>query len=257
MLHGVLTLPLPTLGDFVRFHRERLGLTREELAARTFVSTNYLKNFENGSREKVGESTLDALHAALELTTEEGRRHLGDLSRVHARRPWMAHVLRNELDNVERELLSNIVQPAAYCNERWDVVEANAAYLKYFPGRDRIPNVILWTFSEYGRTTLVDWENEAVGQVSRMRATMAHFGNPDFGRQLLFELQDDPDFSRMWLTRDLHFNRPVAAPVHLYTDEGPISLTMHVRPMPDGADLLHLCVGNARPYSGPGDLLRS
>src|SRR4051794_31933721 len=60
------------LGDLVRAHRVRLGLTQEDLAERAGVSPRSIRNIENGRTALPRASTVRLLATALELT---GREH--------------------------------------------------------------------------------------------------------------------------------------------------------------------------------------
>ena len=85
------------LGDFLRTRRARVspaqaglpdtprrrvaGLRREELAHLAGVSANYYARLEQGTQETASPAVLDAVAAALQLSTEE-RSHLYDLAYV-------------------------------------------------------------------------------------------------------------------------------------------------------------------------------
>src|SRR4051812_11637276 len=59
------------LGDLVRAHRVRLGLTQEELAERAGVSPRSIRNIENGRTALPRASTVRLLAAAFGLTGPE------------------------------------------------------------------------------------------------------------------------------------------------------------------------------------------
>ncbi|MFI9508407.1 helix-turn-helix domain-containing protein [Nocardia sp. NPDC052566] len=247
-----LMLPLPSLADYISFHRGRLGLTRPALAKRAYVSIGTITKLERGEQTGLNPSTLNSLAEALELTTADERRHLDELTRVHIPRPWFPQELRSEVTEHERAMLDALMpQPAAYCNERWDVVAANEAYEALFPGRLEAVNAMRWLFSPAGRAAIVDWETEAAADVARMRGILAHFGNPAVGVALLSQLQSDPDFARLWLERRVRFDRAVDEPEHVHTASGPVSVTMQLQSLPAQVDWLHLVIAVVHPYSGP------
>ncbi|MCU1641997.1 MAG: hypothetical protein JWN03_2272 [Nocardia sp.] len=127
---------------------------------------------------------------------------------------------------------------------------ANDAYEALFPQRVELGNAMHWLFGP-GRKLVVNWEAEVTSDVARMRGICAHFGNPPAGISLLAELQNDPDFARLWLRREVSYDRPVDEPQYIYTASGPVSVTMQLQSLPAQKDLLQLCVGVVRPYRVP------
>ncbi|MEV0251181.1 helix-turn-helix domain-containing protein [Nocardia sp. NPDC050712] len=257
MSHGELTVPLPTLADYVAFHRKRLKLTRAALGGRAHLAARTIQKLETGEQLSLTESSLNSLARALDLNHEDQRRHLDELTRVHKPRPWLPTELRFDATADERAMLDDLMpQPAAYCNESWTVVAANAAYRELFPGRVEAGNILLWQFSAIGRKTIVNWDTEVTGTVSRMRGILAHFGNPALGAVLLNELAKDPDFVEIWMRREVGFDRAVDEPQHIYTATGPVTVIMQLQSVAARLDRLHLCVGVVRPYSGPVELIK-
>ncbi|MFB7719350.1 helix-turn-helix domain-containing protein [Nocardia sp. NPDC056100] len=251
-----LQLPLPTLGDYIEFHRKRLKLSREALGKRAYLSARTIQKLERGEQTGLTASSLNSLAQALELTGAAELRHLDELTRVHIPRPWLPIALRTEVTAEERAMLDDLMpQPAAYCNERWDVVAANDTYQALFPGRVEAGNVLRWLLSPIGRQTVVNWEAEVADNIGRMRAILAHFGNSELGVALLAELQDDPDFARIWLERKVWFDRALDEPQHLRGPTGPLSVVMQLQSVSTQLDRLHLCVAVVRPYSGPAELI--
>lgn len=247
-----LKLPLPSLADYVHFHRKRLGLTREALGHRAFLSARTIQKLERGEQTGLSQPTQQALGRALGLTSPAEFKHLDDLTRVHISRPWSPEVVRTEVTAAEQAMLDDLMpSPAAYCNWSWDVIAANDAYEKLFPGRVAAGNVMLWLFGPMGRKVMASWADEIPNDVARMRGIMTHFGNPEPGIQVLRALQDDPDFARLWLTRSVGFDRGVEEPQHVHTEAGPVSVSMQLQSFPAGREFLHLCVAAVRPYRGP------
>ncbi|AYF78435.1 XRE family transcriptional regulator [Nocardia yunnanensis] len=247
-----LKLPLPSLADYVHFHRKRLGSTREALGQRAFLSARTIQKLERGEQTGLSLPTQQSLGRALGLDHPDEFRHLDDLTRVHIPRPSIPEVVRAEVTAAERAMLEDLMpRPAAYCNWRWDVIAANDAYEQLFPGRVAAGNVMHWLFGPIGRKIMATWDEETPNDVARMRGICAYFGNPEPGVALLRDLQDDPDFARLWLTRKVRFDRGVEEPQHVHTDAGPVSVTMQLQSFPAGREFLHLCVAVVRPYSGP------
>lgn len=251
-----LTLPLPSLADYITWHRQRLGLTRKALGTRAFVAEGTIRKLETGELKKVGDKVLESLATALELQSPDQRRHLSELTRVDIPRPWIPSEFRPDLSAEELAALSDLMpQPAAYHNERWDVIAANDAYEQLFPGIRSAGNVLLWLFSAGGRAQMIDWTAEVTGIVAKTRGFMAHFGNPDWAVQLVTELQDDPDFARLWLEREVEYDRSLDTPMHVWTADGPRTVAMQFRPLTERPDLLHMAIAFPRPYRGPAELL--
>ncbi|UFS99258.1 helix-turn-helix transcriptional regulator [Nocardia huaxiensis] len=44
------TLPLPSLGDYIEFHRKRLGLTRKALGQKAFLAARTIQKLERADR---------------------------------------------------------------------------------------------------------------------------------------------------------------------------------------------------------------
>ncbi|MEC3916216.1 helix-turn-helix domain-containing protein [Nocardia sp. CDC160] len=247
-----LKLPLPSLGDFVEFHRKRLGLTREQLGKRAFLSARTIQKLERGEQTGLSQPTQESLGRALGLTTPVEFRHLDDLTRVHIPRPWLTEGMRTEVTAAERAMLDDLMpRPAAYCNWAWEVIAANDAYERLFPGRVAAANLAYWLFGPIGREIMMDWPTESANVVARMRSIMAYFGNPEIGLSLLRGLQDDRDFARLWLTRCVGMDRGVDEPQYVWTDAGPVGVTMQLQSLPATRESLHLCVAVVRPYTGP------
>lgn len=97
-----LTLPLPSLGDYVEFHRKRLKLTREALGKRAHLSARTIQKLERGEQTGLSQPSLDSLANALELSARDERRHLDELTRVHIPRPWFPQSVRSEATPDER-----------------------------------------------------------------------------------------------------------------------------------------------------------
>ncbi|MFC6554702.1 pyridoxamine 5'-phosphate oxidase family protein [Nonomuraea cavernae] len=86
------------LGRRIIYHRERLGLTREQLAERTGMAAGYVKYLEENP-ETLATGTLGRLAAALETTVESLLG--GGLDRPPGRGPAAAHPMLESLDRDE------------------------------------------------------------------------------------------------------------------------------------------------------------
>jgi len=122
------------------------------------------------------------------------------------------------------------------------VLATNDAYEKLYPGIRAAESDAVAVLPGR-RAVLVDWEGEVSITIAGMRAMMVHFGNPAWGVRLLSEMQDDPDFARLWLERRVQFHRPLDSVIHVHTEAGPVSVSTQFRALPDRADNLHMSIG--------------
>ncbi|MEV6769804.1 helix-turn-helix transcriptional regulator [Nocardia sp. NPDC051030] len=77
---GELMLPLPSLGDYIEFHRKRLGLTREGLGRRAHLSPRTIQKLESGERTGLSAGSLGSLGEGLALLAE--LQHDADFARL-------------------------------------------------------------------------------------------------------------------------------------------------------------------------------
>ena len=128
------------LGEFLRAHREGAqpshdqwleqrrrtpGLRREEVATRAAISTDYYTRLEQGRERHPSAQVLDALAAALELSTAE-------TSYLHGlvTPPTTPRINRTDADSVPNEFLLLVMRswalgPAYIVNHRSDVLAKN------------------------------------------------------------------------------------------------------------------------------------
>ncbi|MFD3511238.1 helix-turn-helix domain-containing protein [Nocardia sp. NPDC058666] len=251
MPYSQFALPLPSIGDYFRWARERAGMTRQALSDRTNVAYGTIRKIESGEQKRVGDSVLRPLITTLNLTSAAQLRYIDELNRVEIRRFWIADGVRADLCDAERAQLTALTHvAAAYLNERWDIIGANDAYEALFPGIRAAGNVMRWLFSETGRRIVIGWEDEAAETVALTRGLMAHFGNPEWGRRLVSELQHDSDFRRLWMGREIAYDRTADSPIHIWTPSGPVTVVMQFRPVTQRPDLLHLALAFPQPYVG-------
>ena len=223
------------LGQLLRSRRERLvpadvglpagtrrravGLRREEVALLANVSTTYYTFLEQGRPVRPSPQVLDALGAALRMSSAE-RRYLEILaygpggpgvlggpggSGSVARPPAPEYVDSHVVDLVER--LDPF--PTYLKGRRWDVLAANAAARELFTDWDALRaadrNLVSWMFtSTRAREVYLDWEAEARAMLGRFRlAAAAHPNDPDFGALITRLRRESPHVRDWWPRHDV------------------------------------------------------
>jgi transcriptional regulator with XRE-family HTH domain len=253
-----------TLGQLLRSRRERLtpddvglpqgsrrravGLRREEVALLANMSTTYYTFLEQGRPVRPSPQVLDALAAALHMTSAE-RRYLEVLAygpsgpgglAVEEAPPPREHVERRVADLVERL----DPYPTYLKGRRWDVLAANAAARELFTdwdalsGRER--NLVSWMFtSARAREVHLDWEQEARAMLGRFRVAAArHPHDPDFEALIAGLLRDSPHVREWWPRHDVTSLGASGTKKLLHPRLGPIEYTHVVLQVADSPQTL-------------------
>ncbi|MCX5046678.1 helix-turn-helix domain-containing protein [Aldersonia sp. NBC_00410] len=201
----------PAFGDYLRELRGRPaaghphGYTRPELAAIACLSISYLTQLEHGERTAPTPATLIALARALRLSPDQAR-HLNNLARPRHSRPPSAATIGPDVRRAADALNPSL---ACYLDEQWNVLYANSAHDKRFPGLVADGNMLRWTILRPdARQVLAEWRAEAEFAVAAVRALMGQHPNPDRHRGLLAELSIDPGFRAIWRKGAVVFDRP-------------------------------------------------
>jgi transcriptional regulator with XRE-family HTH domain len=211
------------LGHLLRSRRERLtpaevglpagrrrrttGLRREEVALLASVSTTYYTFLEQGRPVRPSAEVLDALAAALRMSSAE-RRYLralayGDDGESGAIPP----------EQVDPRLVDLVARmepyPTVVKGRRWDVLAANPAARELFAGWGAVhtarPNLLLWMFTApEAHQIYMDWEPEAAAMLGRFRLAAArHPDDPDFS-ELIARLHDRSTLvQQLWPRHDV------------------------------------------------------
>ncbi|WP_085317934.1 MmyB family transcriptional regulator [Derxia lacustris] len=213
--------PAPTLGAFLRSHRERLspaalglpaglrrrtpGLRREELAQLAGLSPTWLTWAEQGRAVALSAEALARLAAALQLSAAE-RRYLFELAgRRDPAQPLLA-------DSVAPLLLASVDavrHPAYLLDRQWTALAANAAARRLFTGwldrRASERNLLRFMFLDPSARALVrDWPERAARLVAEFRAHSAGFVAESPTRELVAALcAASADFARLWSAQDV------------------------------------------------------
>lgn len=247
------------LGDFLRTRRARVnpaqaglpdtprrrvvGLRREELAHLAGVSANYYARLEQGAQETASPAVLDAVAAALQLSTEE-RSHLYDLAYVVDREavtgPTVdAHAARAPgedlraravaapggplgaqpgsggtapaLPSTVRSMFNALGTTPAFAFDGFaDVVAVNRAARFLFADFDAMPardcNMTVWMLTDPRARSLYGsaWEEVATTMIGALRrAAGRQPGNPRV-TELVRRLSDDSAlFRNAWRRHDI------------------------------------------------------
>ncbi|MDT3439732.1 helix-turn-helix transcriptional regulator [Pseudofrankia sp. BMG5.37] len=193
--------------------RRTPGLRREEVALLANLSATYYTYLEQGRPVRPSEHVLDALAAALRMTTAE-RRYLDVLA--YGRHDGVGPAAEGGRASVTptEYLAPGIVDlvhrlepyPTYVKGRRWDVLASNPSARELFTDWEARPvgdrNLVRWMFtSDRARQVYLDWEFEARAMLGRFRLAAArHKDEPSFVA-LVAELRRDSEFVRRWWPR--------------------------------------------------------
>ena len=219
------------LGQLLRSRRERLapgdvglpegrrrrtaGLRREEVALLANLSTTYYTFLEQGRPVRPSAQVLDALAAALRMSTAE-RRYLYVLAYGPPGTDGAPGVGRvggtgsappERLDPAVADLVQRLEPfPALVKGRRWDVLAANPAARELFADFQAPPagerNLLRWMFTtDRAREVYLEWEPEARAMLGRFRLAVARYPDDPDVRTLIAELQRASEHVRDWWPR--------------------------------------------------------
>ncbi|WP_405135995.1 helix-turn-helix domain-containing protein [Nocardia sp. NBC_01388] len=183
------------IAGVVRMRREALGLTRAELARRAGVSEALIQKVEQGTRQPTS-GALGALFEALNVPM---------LYREH-----VANVLQPELTDIsfyddvpdqdELDFLTSLPYPACYQTlPGLDLIAANDAFLRAFPGLTPGANIIAWMLLDpIARDVLGDWETQTHLVVWAFRHMAPGITAPERIEQISALCRTSPDWERFW-----------------------------------------------------------
>jgi len=210
------------LGKFLRAHRAAVGpeavglptghgvrrtpgLRREEVSLLAGMSVDYYTRLERGKELRPSPSVVDALAAALRLTSDE-HDHLRGLvvrsgrSAADGRRP----LTRTVRPGVRQLLAALRPNPAYVVGPTNDLLAANPSGLRLLAGMEAWPagqrNIVRYVFLHpQARNLYVDWAKMAPGVVAHLRAVAG--ADPDLPElvNLVAELRvKSPEFAELW-----------------------------------------------------------
>jgi transcriptional regulator with XRE-family HTH domain len=240
-----------------RARRRAPGLRREDLAALSGVSVDYVVRLEQGRASSPSAQILAALARALRLTNSE-RDLLYALAGVAS--PSAGIVPRHVGPGVQRIVDQLVNSPVSVYTASWDLLLANALWQTLFGERDQLSgraSNLVWRFFADGQSGVLGSEAEndhfAHTIVSDLRDAASRYPND---RELASMITDlltvDERFARIWrahnISRQISEHKTIRSPTI-----GPVTVECDILTAP-GSDL-RLVVYTARPGSEDADKL--
>jgi transcriptional regulator with XRE-family HTH domain len=210
------------LGKFLKARRARLrpedvglppgprrrtpGLRREEVALLAGVGVTWYTWLEQGRKINASAQVLDAVSRTLRLDTA-GRWHLYRLAEATPLRAWAgsaripdsARAIVRELDPL----------PAVLVNNRFDIIEDNAAHEDLFWDWHSMPCVhknLLWccVTEPAAREKLLDYDSEVAHLAARLRAAYGrHVGDPEWEEDIRRLSDLSSEFASLWARQEV------------------------------------------------------
>lgn len=211
---------------YLRERRVAARLTRAELARRAGISEGLLQKLEQGTRPPTS-TALGALFEALDVP--------------QAYRDYAAGVLQPELttvlatgpapSQVELDFLNSLPNPACFQTlPALDLIAANEAYTRAFPGLVPGSNIIAWMLLDpRARIVMDDWERATHLLVHAFRHMGPGVIAPERIEEITRLCSQSPDWHRMWATDIPPADIVAGRPVRIRPLEGGEWTTMHVQ----------------------------
>lgn len=190
----------------MRYRREGLGLTQEEVARRMFVSVSLYRKLENGERPVSPDRLADwsvAVEAPEWLLRKMVSVALPTLTSIESG-VWPPALREEDIEHLEA-----LPFPAFYHRvPEYEVLAANQAARDAFPwlvpaaeNADRPTNVIeqMMTIPE-AREVLINWELIVHRLVFVLRVNAPGSVAPERLAQIIETCKSNPDFERFWNT---------------------------------------------------------
>ncbi|GAB2504587.1 hypothetical protein GCM10027167_00320 [Nocardia heshunensis] len=196
----------PLLGLFMRYRRESLGLTQEEVARRMFVSVSLYRKLESGERPMSTDRLADwsvAMEAPEWLLRKMVSVALPKLTSVEAG-VWPPALRAEDIEHLE-----SFPFPAFYHRvPEYEVLAANEAARQVFPwllptaeDADRPTNVIVQMMTTpIAREVLINWELIVHRLLFVLRVNAPGSVAPERLAQIVDACRSNPDFERFWNT---------------------------------------------------------
>ncbi|GAB0101569.1 hypothetical protein JMUB6875_05330 [Nocardia sp. JMUB6875] len=188
---------LSEIADYLRGRREAAGLTRAELSKRAGVSEALIQKIEQGTRPPTA-TALGALFTALEVPVQV-REHAATLLQ-----PELAS-FGTEItppEPYELDFLRSLPYPACYQTmPAVDLVAANDAYLKAFPGLEPGGVILEWMMLDpRAREVMADWESDAHLMAYGFRYLASAIHSPEKIQAIIARCSAAPEWDRFWNT---------------------------------------------------------
>lgn len=185
------------IANYLRERREVAGLSRAELGRRAGVSEALIQKIEQGTRTPTA-TALAALYEALDVP-HQYREHAAAVLQ-----PGLAGLAayHEAPEPAELAFLHGLPNPACYQTvPALDVIAANEAYLRWFPGLVVGGNVIEWMlFDPRSRDAISEWDYTAHIMVHGFRYMAAGNTAPERAAEIVATCGQSPDWDRFWHT---------------------------------------------------------
>ncbi|WP_278263195.1 helix-turn-helix domain-containing protein [Nocardia sp. AG03] len=220
--------PHASIARYLRERRESAGLTRTALSAAAGISPALIQKIEQGTRTPTVE-TLNALFDVLEVP-DLFRDHLVSLSyadRYDSSVPDTGTVPAADLD-----LLNSLPYPASLqVYSSFDIVAANAAWERHFPGLHAGTTLLEWMMLDpRSRVAMLDWHKQVHLCVYGFRVMSPGVVPQRRIDELVATCSQAEEWTEFWTTEPdapTHLDRPVQRVRHPETGES-VTMTMHV-----------------------------
>ncbi|MEV5833844.1 helix-turn-helix domain-containing protein [Nocardia sp. NPDC052112] len=189
----------PSIASYLRERREAAGLTQAAMAAATGFPLRVIEDFEQGVVAPTS-ATLGSLFDALGVPMYF-RDHIVSLTRASQFPDTFGPVPSAPLPSDLRTLRS-IAQPAWFqLVPTFDLVAANSAYLRLFPGLEPGGNILEWTMlNPQARKSVHEWHKEAHLMVYALRMMAPGLVPQERLDKIISACRAAPEWERLWLT---------------------------------------------------------
>ncbi|MFI6865326.1 helix-turn-helix domain-containing protein [Nocardia sp. NPDC050406] len=189
--------PHLAIAGYLRERREAARLTRAELARRASISEGLIQKIEQGTRQPTP-AALAVLFDALEVPS--------------VFRDYCAAILQPELSTLanaepaptrsELDFLHSLPHPACFnIAPAQDLLAANAAFLRAFPGLRPGGNIMVWMLLDpRARQVVEDWERETHVMVQAFRHMAPGFTPPERIAEITERCSPAAEWDRLWST---------------------------------------------------------
>ncbi|WP_040796707.1 helix-turn-helix domain-containing protein [Nocardia higoensis] len=190
---------LHTIARYLRERRQAAGMTRAALAEAAAVSPALIQKIEQGSRTPT-QDALAALFDALEVPPTM-RDHIIGLTlpaRLTASIAAEAEVVRP----ADLAVLHSIPHPACFQSQpTFDVLAANAAFTRWFPGCEEGTNIIEWMMLHpAARQSLPQWRRQTHLLVYTLRIMGPGLVPPERIAAIVRRCEVAPEWEQLWTT---------------------------------------------------------
>ncbi|MFX0575780.1 helix-turn-helix domain-containing protein [Nocardia nepalensis] len=189
----------PSIARYLRERREAAGLTQPAMAAKTGIPQPVIQDFERGVVAPTSEA-LGQLFDALDVPVFF-RDHIVSLTQASQFPDSFGPIPTVPLPTDLRTLHS-ISQPAWFqIVPTFDLVAANAAYLRLFPGLEPGGNILEWTMLDpRAKQAVHEWHKEAHLMVYALRMMAPGLVSHERMDKIISACRSAPEWERLWLT---------------------------------------------------------